>query len=241
MRVGVADMTRTPMPPSLRPATHPVPSSPVRVLTDLCGQMFRDILLFSPGYAGRLGRYIRALASAAPDKGQHSRLKDDQYLNLLETVAPLHDIGMMAVPQAIIHKPGVLDPHERLVIQTHPVMGSEWVKATASNCPSEMPVLSLAGEVIQSHHERWDGGGYPDGSAEDQIPLAARVVSLVSVYDALRSRRPYRPALSHARVIRMMINESVGQFDPVLVAALMNAAPRFEKTYQSPPDCISSN
>ncbi|MBA4192808.1 MAG: hypothetical protein C0467_33000, partial [Planctomycetaceae bacterium] len=233
MRVGVADMTRTPLPPSLRPAPDPAPSSPVRVVIDLCGHMFRDILSFSPGYAGRLGRYVRALASAAPDKGQHSRLKDEQYLILLETVAPLHDIGMMAVPQSILHKPGVLDTHERLIIQTHPVMGSEWVKATASNCPSELPVLSLAVEVIQSHHERWDGAGYPDGSAGNQIPLAARMVSLVSVYDALRSRRPYRPALSHARAIRMMVSESVGQFDPVLVAALMDAAPRFEKTYQS--------
>ncbi|MCE9561458.1 MAG: protein kinase [Planctomycetes bacterium] len=234
MRAAVADLTRTPMPPGITPASDSGSnSSAVRVMTGLCAQMFREILSFGPAYGERLGRYTRALASAAPDKGDYSRLKDDRYLDLLEVVAPLHDIGMIAVPQTILHKPGVLDSHERMVIQTHPVMGAEWVKATAAKCPAEMSVLSLAIEVIQSHHERWDGAGYPDGLGGEQIPLAARVVGLISVYDALRSRRPYRPALSHARVIRMMVTESVGQFDPALVAALVTAAPRFEKVFQS--------
>jgi len=228
------DLTRTPMPPGMPPASDTgTNSSAVRVLTALCAQMFREILSYGPAYGERLGRYSRALASAAPDKGDYSRLKDDRYLDLLETVAPLHDIGMMAVPQTILHKPGVLDNHERMVIQTHPVMGAEWVTATAAKCPGEVSVLALATEVIQSHHERWDGAGYPDGLGGEQIPLAARVVGLVSVYDALRSRRPYRPALSHARVTRMMTTESVGQFDPALVAAFVTAAPRFEKVFQS--------
>jgi HD-GYP domain-containing protein (c-di-GMP phosphodiesterase class II) len=119
------------------------------------------------------------------------------------------------------------------VIETHPVMGAEWISATGEKCPTELPALSLATEVVRSHHERWDGKGYPDGLAGAQIPLVARVIAFVSVYDALRSRRPYRPALSHGRVVRMMTDESVGQFDPTLVAALEKVAPQFEKIFRS--------
>ncbi len=233
MRVGVRDMTRTPMPPSLMAAPESQASSAgVRMMTGLCAQMFREVLCYGPVYGERMGRYIRALASAAPDKGEYARLKDDRFLDLLESVAAIHDIGMMAVPRTILHKPGVFDDHERLVIQTHPVMGAEWVTAMSAKLPTELHVLSLAAEVIQSHHERWDGSGYPDGLSGDGIPLSARVVAIASVYDAMRSRRPYRPALSHARVIRMMVTESVGRFDPALAASLVSSAARFETIFQ---------
>ncbi len=158
-------------------------------------------------------------------------MKEEQLLNMLESVAPLHDVGMIAVPHTTLHKPAALDTHERLIIQTHPVMGAEWVTETLVKCPTELPLLSLAVEVIQFHHERWDGTGYPNGLVGIQIPLAARIVGLITVYDALRSRRPYRPALSHSRVIRMMENESVGQFDPTLLTAMTTAAPQFEKIF----------
>jgi len=237
MRVGLADLTRTPMPPGSLTATYAgAPSSGIQVMTGLFGRIAHEILCFGPGYEQRLGRYVRAIAAAVPDAGEYSRLKDDRFLGLLATVAALHDIGMIAVPHTTIHKPGVIDDHERMVIQTHPVMGSEWMSSMAAKCPEELPVLSLAADVIRSHHERWDGTGYPDGLGGDQIPLAARVVGLVSVYDALRSRRPYRPALSHARVLRMITTDSVGQFDPTLVSALITAAPRFEQSFQTPPD-----
>ncbi|MBA4192486.1 MAG: two-component system response regulator, partial [Planctomycetaceae bacterium] len=134
---------------------------------------------------------------------------------------------------SILNKPAALDDHEQMVMQTHPVLGSEWMLATAAKRPYELPVLTLASEIIRSHHERWDGAGYPDGLSGSQIPLAARVVGLVSVYDALRSRRPYRPAFAHARVVRMMTSEADGQFDPTVVAAFISVAPRFEKIHQT--------
>jgi len=90
--------------------------------------------------------------------------------------------------------------------------------------------------VIRSHHERWDGGGYPDALAGGECPLSARVVGLASVYDALRSRRSYRPALTHARTLRMLLTESAGQFDPQLLEALATAAPRFEKVFKMAAD-----
>jgi len=229
MRQGVAPLTRT-LPGSQSPNAD---SSGVRLMSELCAQMFHEILCFGPGYGERLGRYVRALAAATPDKAEYTRLKDDRFLDLLAAVGPLHDLGMIAVPRSIVHKPAVLDDHERMVIQTHPVMGAEWVAAMATKCPYDMPVLSLASEVIQSHHERWDGNGYPDGLGGDRIPLAARVVAIVSVYDAMRSRRPYRPAQSHARVIRMLTAESAGRFDPTLVAALVSAATLFEQIFNT--------
>jgi HD-GYP domain-containing protein (c-di-GMP phosphodiesterase class II) len=207
--------------------------SGIRVLSNLLAQMLRETLTFSPSYGERLGRYVRALASVIPDTGEYSRLKDERFLELVSVVGPLHDVGMLALPHTIIHKPGLLDAHERTVIETHPVLGAEWITATSEKCPGELPVLSLAADVVRSHHERWDGKGYPDGLAAEGIPLAARVVSFVSVYDALRSRRAYRPALSHARVVRMLATESVGQFDPTFVAGLEKVAPQLEKIFRS--------
>jgi response regulator RpfG family c-di-GMP phosphodiesterase len=231
---GGSSLSETPLPTKLPPSSNSagIPSG-IRVLSHLMAQMLRETLTFSPSYGERLGRYVRALAAVITDAGEYGRLKEERFLELVAIDAPLHDIGMLAVPHTIIHKPGALDAHERTVIETHPVLGAEWITATSEKCPSELSVLSLAADVVRAHHERWDGKGYPDGLAGDRIPLAARVVALVSVYDALRSRRAYRPALSHARVIRMMATESAGQFDPTLLAGLEKAATQFEKIFRS--------
>jgi len=208
------------------------------MLTRVFAQMSNETLSFDVGYSERLGRYIRALASAVPEAGEYARLKDDRFLDLLVGVAPLHDLGMMAVPTAILRKPSALDEQDRMVVQTHPVMGAEWVLAAATGAAgaASFPAMSLAAEVIRSHHERWDGAGYPDGLKGTECPLAARMVGLASVYDALRSRRSFRPALTHANVVRMLIAELSGQFDPQLVAALSAASGRFEKIFKMSPD-----
>ena len=234
LRIGTAELTRTP--PPAAPVTTLVGggggAGGLGLLTTVVGQMLQETLGFGPTYPERLGRYVRALAAAVKDEGAYARLKDGRFLDLLTAVAPLHDVGMLAVPGAILRKPGPLDEQERMVVQTHAVMGSEWAVTAAARCPDSLSVLTLLAEVTRSHHERWDGAGYPDGLAANEIPLAARVLAVASVYDALRSRRPYRPALSHARAVRMMVSESAGQFDPALLTALMAAAPRFDKIYQ---------
>ncbi|HEY3788156.1 MAG TPA: HD domain-containing phosphohydrolase, partial [Urbifossiella sp.] len=96
----------------------------------------------------------------------------------------------------------------------------------------DLPSLPIAAEIARSHHERWDGSGYPDMLVAKDIPLSARVVSIVAVYEALRSRRPHRPPLSHARAVKMITTECVGQFDPVLLQAFAAAAPRFDQIHQ---------
>ncbi len=248
LRLGVEGLSRTPM-PSDAPNASPSPAATagqtilstgsgleqVNLLSRVFTQMANETLPFDSGYAERLGRYVRALAAAAPDEGEYSRLKDGRYLDLLVGVAPLHDLGMVAIPSTVLRKPSALDEQDRMVIQTHPVMGAEWVVAAAGGAGT-LPALSLAAEVIRGHHERWDGTGYPDAVPGGECPLSARVVGLVSVYDALRSRRSYRPALTHARAVRMLLTESAGQFDPQLLAAFATAAPRFEKVFKMASD-----
>jgi HD-GYP domain-containing protein (c-di-GMP phosphodiesterase class II) len=102
----------------------------------------------------------------------------------------------------------------------------------AGKFAADLPSLPMAAEVARSHHERWDGAGYPDQLAGPEIPLSARVVAVASVYEALRSRRPHRPPLSHARAVKIITTECAGQFDPALVAAFTAAAARFEQIYQ---------
>jgi HD-GYP domain-containing protein (c-di-GMP phosphodiesterase class II) len=123
----------------------------------------------------------------------------------------LHDVGKVAIPDAILYKPTALDDHERALMSRHPVIGGEIVEG--------IEFLAEAADVVRWHHERWDGAGYPDGLATEQIPLAARVFSVADVLDALTTDRPYRPATSlhHARA--MISSESGTQFDPRVVEA----------------------
>ncbi|MEA2371944.1 MAG: hypothetical protein QOH12_2338 [Solirubrobacteraceae bacterium] len=123
----------------------------------------------------------------------------------------LHDIGKVAVPDAILFKPARLTPQERLVIEQHPVTGSQIVR--------EIDFLGQAREVIRSHHERWDGLGYPDQLAGEKIPLSARVFSVADVLDALTTDRPYRQGSPIAQARAMIVDEGGTHFDPGVIRA----------------------
>jgi putative nucleotidyltransferase with HDIG domain len=123
----------------------------------------------------------------------------------------LHDVGKVAIPDAILYKPSSLDDNERALMSRHPVIGAEIVQG--------IEFLGEAADVVRSHHERWDGTGYPDRLAADRIPMAARVFSVADVLDALTTERPYRPACS-LRYARAMITAEKGtHFDPRVVDA----------------------
>jgi putative nucleotidyltransferase with HDIG domain len=126
----------------------------------------------------------------------------------------LHDIGKVAVPDAILFKPGPLTDPERALVRKHPEIGSEILR--------HIEFLDDAKDVVRHHHERWDGGGYPDSLAQEEIPLAARVFSLVDTLDALTTDRPYRRASSFAAARDVICSEAGGQFDPAIVAAYEN-------------------
>jgi ribonuclease P protein subunit RPR2 len=125
----------------------------------------------------------------------------------------LHDIGKVAIPDAILYKPGTLTDKERALMAQHPVIGAHIVRG--------IEFLGEATKVVRSHHERWDGNGYPDGLAAEEIPLSARVFAVADVLDALTSDRPYRPASTLAVAREMITDGSGSQFDPRVVAAFV--------------------
>jgi response regulator RpfG family c-di-GMP phosphodiesterase/serine/threonine protein kinase len=226
VRVLNAATTR---PASAAPAPPPVrPVAAAEALSFAVSHLLAGVGAVADGHWVRTVRYVRALAVTAPDRGEYARLKDDAYLDLLAAAAPAYDAGLLAVPRSVLMKPDRLDPDERNVIQSHTTLGADVLAATAEKFGVELPGLGVAAEVAKGHHERWDGGGYPDGLAGDDIPLAARVVAVAAVYEALRSRRPHRPPLTHARAVKIITTESQGAFDPDLVAAFAAAAARFE-------------
>ncbi|MHB8691619.1 MAG: HD-GYP domain-containing protein [Solirubrobacteraceae bacterium] len=123
----------------------------------------------------------------------------------------LHDIGKVAIPDAILYKPGKLSEEERALMQQHPVIGAEIIRG--------IEFLGSAADVVRSHHERWDGAGYPDRLAGPEIPLAARVFAVADVLDALTTERPYRPASELPEARAMIVSESGSHFDPDVIAA----------------------
>ena len=123
----------------------------------------------------------------------------------------LHDIGKVAIPDGILHKRGPLTESERELMAQHPLIGAEIVRG--------IEFLERAMEIVRSHHERWDGQGYPDGLAGEEIPLAARVFAVADVFDALTTERPYRHASARAKARAMIVAESGTHFDPRVIEA----------------------
>jgi putative two-component system response regulator len=144
--------------------------------------------------------------------------------------APMHDIGKIGIPDAILQKPGKLTPEEYEVMKQHTVIGANILAGSAS------PILRLAQQIAHSHHERWDGEGYPQRLAGEAIPLAARIISIVDVYDALTHDRVYRPAFSHERALVMMQAEQGRQFDSALLTTFLTIAEEFHEISRLNPD-----
>jgi response regulator RpfG family c-di-GMP phosphodiesterase/serine/threonine protein kinase len=184
----------------------------------------------------RLQRYCRTLAEEASRSTSFAGQIDAAFIETLECCAPLHDIGKVGLPDHILLKPGKLEPEERLSMQTHTVVGAEALQQVLDQHGPSLGFLRMAVDITRHHHERWDGKGYPDRLSSTAIPLAARLVALADVYDALRSRRPYKPAYSHAAAMQMMHEASGSQFDPALMQVFLRCAPEFERLYRECPD-----
>ncbi len=137
----------------------------------------------------------------------------------ISTAAALHDIGKIAVPEQILNKPGPLTPEEFAIVKTHPLKGAQLLENIHRH--QDWTYYRYCYDICRYHHERWDGGGYPDGLKGNEIPLSAQVVSLADVYDALTSRRVYKPAFSHQKAIAMIRNGDCGAFNPRLLECLM--------------------
>ena len=133
--------------------------------------------------------------------------------------SPMHDVGKLGIPDSILHKPGMLDPDERRIMESHAIIGSRILEG------SDVPVVQLAAIVALTHHEKWDGTGYPRGLAGRDIPLEGRIVALADVFDALSSRRCYKAAWPEEKVLEFLADQRGKHFDPDLVDAMLNAMP----------------
>lgn len=154
---------------------------------------------------------------------------DAEAAQLIFDAAPMHDVGKVGIPDSIMQKQGPLDEDEWAMVKQHPVFGASLLAGS----PSQL--LEKAREIALAHHERWDGSGYPHGLKGEAIPLAGRVVMLVDTYDALRSRRPYKPPFSHAKTCDVMMNgrerTRPEHFDPQLLEAFREVHVEFDEIF----------
>lgn len=187
------------------------------------------------GHLRRLQRYCRCLAEEAAKDPDWAKIVDATFLNQLERCVPLHDIGKIALPDQVLLKPGKLTPAERTLMETHTTVGVRILDSLSREHGASLSFLKVAISIVRSHHERYDGKGYPDHLAGDAIPPAARLVALADVYDALRRLRVHKPALPHAETLRIIVECSLGQFDPVVLRAFAACEQEFERIYRAIP------
>jgi response regulator RpfG family c-di-GMP phosphodiesterase len=180
----------------------------------------------------RLQRYSRILAEEAAALPAFASLIDANFIRTLEDTAPLHDIGKAAIPDAVLNKPGAFTDEERTIMQTHTTIGANTLREVARRHRFSTGFLQVAIDIAQSHHEKWDGTGYPQRLVAEAIPLAARILAIGDVYDAMRSPRVYKDGRTHAETTDYMLNRSPGHFDPALLDAFRRVVDRFEQAFE---------
>jgi PAS domain S-box-containing protein len=163
------------------------------------------------------GRHIDRVSRFSSVLAQRAGLESDLW-EPMRFASPLHDAGKVAIPDAVLLKPGKLTAQERAIMETHAELGYELLRGSAS------PILELAATIARTHHERYDGSGYPRGLVGEQIPVEGRIVAIVDVFDALTSDRVYRPAFSVERALEMMADDRGAHFDPEIFDVFLACA-----------------
>lgn len=205
------------------------------------GQMMVDILSNTVCYVnGESGQHIRNIQRITAILLERLLLKTDRYrlsfqdCVMISTASALHDIGKVGINTFILNKPGILTPEEYEVMKKHTLVGEHILKSGELSVFREEPLLKTAEQICRWHHERYDGSGYPDGLSGEEIPIAAQVVSIADVFDALMSKRSYKEALSAEVALRMIENGECGSFNPVLIECLKQAVGKLESdVYES--------
>ncbi len=177
----------------------------------------------------RTQHYVRILAEKLQDHPRFRGELNEEIIQLLFKSAPLHDVGKVATPDAILLKQGKLTPEEWVIMKQHCEYGRNAIvqAENALGGAVDASFLRYAAEIAYGHHERWDGSGYPEGLAGEAIPVSARLMAVADVYDALISRRVYKPPFPPEQAIEMMFAEKGSHFDPDIVDALMLVAGDF--------------
>jgi response regulator RpfG family c-di-GMP phosphodiesterase len=167
-------------------------------------------------HARRITQLSKLIATTCKKNGLYIDIIDDNFINIITKTSALHDIGNISVPYPILRKPSKVTPEEFETIKTHAAIGSQMVNEILS-VGFEREYIKMAEDICKYHHERWDGNGYPERKKGKEIPLAARIVALADVFDALVTPRCYKNSVSFDEAFRVIDNESGKQFDPELV------------------------
>ncbi len=174
----------------------------------------------------RVRSYCRVLArdlSAVPSLQSEI---DDEFIRLIYLTSPLHDIGKVGIPDSVLLKPGRLSDREFEIMKAHATLGAQTLEAALRAFPG-VKFLEMARDIAASHHERWDGSGYPLGLVGGAIPLCGRIVAVADVYDALTSKRVYKAAFSHEVARSMIVKDGGAHFDPDVVEAFVRTEDQF--------------
>lgn len=163
---------------------------------------------------------------------------DNEQRSAIAMASALHDIGKMSIDDAILNKPGRLTTEEFETMKTHTTLGADMLLELGRQHAGN-PLLEYAYQIARWHHERWDGKGYPDGLKGDDIPIAAQVVSVADVYDALTSVRVYKDAIPHEEAIQMILDGKCGEFNPLLLDCLLEVQDRIAETLARPADVVA--
>jgi putative two-component system response regulator len=169
----------------------------------------------------RTQNYVRELAKKLQSSPKFAGYLDEATIEMLYKSAPLHDIGKVGIPDAILLKPGKLTVEEFEVMKTHTTLGRDAILAAEKLIDAPSTFLQLAREIAHYHQEKWDGSGYPEGLAGEKIPVSARLMAVADVYDALISRRVYKPPFPHEKAVAIIAEGRGKHFDPVMVDAFL--------------------
>ena len=177
----------------------------------------------------RTQHYVKLLAEKLRSHPRFIKfLDDDKTIEMLFKSAPLHDIGKVGIPDAILLKPDRLTKEEFEVMKSHTTLGRDAIVHAEKNLGIEVPFLQYAKEIAYSHQEKWDGSGYPQGLAGEEIPISARLMAVADVYDALISRRVYKTPMPHDEAVKIMLEGKGQHFDPDVMDAFMECQAEFK-------------
>jgi putative two-component system response regulator len=205
----------------------------------ILGMQSRDLTIFAlaklaesrdtetGAHLERIREYSRILGAELGRTGPYRDQIDGDYVELLYLTTPLHDIGKVGIPDNVLLKPGKLTAEEFAIMQQHTTIGANTLKAVAQMSP-EATFLQMAHDIALTHHERFDGTGYPHKVAATDIPLSGRITALADVYDALTSKRVYKPAFPHEQAIEMIVEGRGKHFDPHIVDAFLQLVDDFQ-------------
>ncbi|MBF0410922.1 MAG: response regulator [Candidatus Riflebacteria bacterium] len=167
----------------------------------------------------RVRKYCKMLAIRLSESALQKQI-DLSFIENLSNTSPLHDIGKVGIPDIVLLKPGKVTPAEFEIIKKHTIIGSNTMEEVLKTY-TRNTFIHMGISIARSHHEKWNGSGYPDGLSREGIPLCARIVAVADVYDALRTKRVYKPAFSHEKAREIIISDSEKHFDPLVVKAFI--------------------